>query len=196
PTVAARSMMVAINSPWVVRLSLRASTRPRRNSFSTRAPAIRTASPRTLRTTISLPRREPGSHRNRVGFLRRGLPPRSGFAVTVSDAIEGFDRVEFRVHIAELLAHTLDVAVDRPIVDIDLIVVGGVHQVVAAFHESRPLRQGLQKQELGDRQLHRLAFPQAIVTCGIKSELAALDGPRGLRARRGRRLLALHAGAA
>ena len=76
---------------------------------------------------------------------------------------------------AELLAHPLDVAVDGAVVDIDLIVVGRIHQVVAALHEAGPLGQRLQQQELGDRQLHRPAVPQAVVTRRVEGQLAALQ---------------------
>src|SRR5262245_34616205 len=114
---------------------MRALTSPRRSSFSTSAPVIRIARPSRFSAIISRPRREPGSQRDR--YERRF---RSGFAVPVADAIEGFDRVKLRVHVTELLAHPLDVTVDGAVVDVHLIVVGGVHQIVAAFHESRPLR--------------------------------------------------------
>src|SRR5689334_21664598 len=154
-------MIEAISSAWVVRLSMRALTSPRRSSFSTRAPPIRMARPRRLSATISRPRREPGSHRYRAG---RGV--RSAFAVAVADAVEGFDSVKLRVDLSELLAHALDVAVDGAVVDVDLVVVGGVHQVVAALHEAGPLGQRLQQQELGHGQLHRPAVPQALVAGG------------------------------
>ena len=36
----------------------------------------------------------------------------------------------------ELLAQPLDVAVDGAVVDIDLVVIGGVHQRVAALHHA------------------------------------------------------------
>src|SRR5882757_2513139 len=163
-------MIWAINSPWVVRLSMRALTRPWRSSFSTRAPTISTASPNTFSAMISWPRRVPGSQGR-----CRGRRLRSGLAVSVSDAIEGFDRVELGIHVSELLAHALDVAVDGAVVDIDLIVVGRVHQVVAALHEAGPLRQRLQEQELGHRQLHGLALPQAVVAGRVEGQLAPLD---------------------
>jgi hypothetical protein len=50
------------------------------------------------------------------------------------------------------------VAVDGAVVDIDLIVIGHVHQLIAAFHEAGPLRQRLQQQELGHGQRHVLPF--------------------------------------
>src|SRR5438046_5755342 len=169
-------MIVAISSALVVRLSMRALTSPWRSSFSTRAPTIRTARPSTLSVTISRPRREPGNQRSRAGrwpvIELEGAPSaRSGFAVSVSDAIEGFDRVELGVHVAELLAHALDVAVDRPVIDVDLIVVGGVQQVVAALHEAGTLGQRLQEQELGDGQLHRLSVPETVESGRVQGEL-------------------------
>src|ERR1700761_2583012 len=156
PCVAACSMTLAMNSPWVVRLSILALIRPRLSSLSTRAPPISTTSPKRFRTTISWPRREPGN-RQRLGWRSAWA---SGFTVAIADAIKGLDRVELRVHLAELPAHAFDVAVDGAVVDIDLIVVGGVHQVVAAFDEARALRQGLQQKKLRDGQLDRLVVPQ------------------------------------
>src|SRR5258708_26784935 len=159
---------------------MRALTSPWRSSLRTSAPATSTASPSTFSAMMSWPRRVPGSQRRR-GALR----PRSGFAVSVSDAIEGFDCVELGVNVAELLAHALDVAVDGAVVDINLIVVGRVHQVVAALHEAGALGQRLQQQELGDRQLHGLAFPEAVVALRLEAELAALHRPRAAARRYG-----------
>src|SRR5579862_8083244 len=158
--------------PWVVRLSISALINPRRSSFSTSAPTIRIARPRRFRATISRPRREPGSRERRP----TSREARSGFAVAVTDAIEGFDRIELRVDLAELAPHALDVAVDGAVVDIDLIVVGRVHQVVAAFDEAGALGQGLQEQELGHGQLHWPVVPQAVVPRGIEGQPPALDG--------------------
>src|SRR5258708_5742109 len=117
--------------------------------------------PTRLRAMISRPRRDPGSQRRRPSRSAAPTPAlpnqrRSGFPVAVADAIEGFDRVELRIDLPELLTHALDVAVDGPVVYVDLIFVGGVHQVVAALDEARPLGQGLQQQEFSDGQLHRL----------------------------------------
>src|SRR5213079_2769145 len=103
--------------------------------------------PSRFSARISRPSRDPGSQRSRDAEVEIQSAARGGarsagwsaFAVSVTDAIEGFDRVEIGVDLAELLAHALDVAVDRAVVDVDLIVVGGVHQVVAALHEARPL---------------------------------------------------------
>src|SRR5687767_14661852 len=51
----------------------------------------------------------------------------------VTDSIERFDGVEIRVDGAELAANALDVAVDRAVVDIDVVLIGDVEQLVAAF---------------------------------------------------------------
>src|SRR5579859_1769010 len=176
PIVAAWSMIAAINSPWVVRLSIRALTSPWRSSLRTRAPTIRTARPKTFRAMISRPRRVPGSQRQRETRRSARVRPRSGFAVSVSDAIERLDCVELWINVAELLAHAFDVAVDGAIIDIDLIVVSRVHQVVATLHKSGPLSQRLKQQELRDCQFHGPAFPEAVVASRIERELAALDG--------------------
>jgi hypothetical protein len=58
----------------------------------------------------------------RAGERARSRPRRRGsaFAVSIADAIQGFDRVELGIDLPELLAHALDVAVDRAVVDIDL----------------------------------------------------------------------------
>src|SRR5690349_6549009 len=59
---------------------------------------------------------------------------------SVSDAIEGLDRVELRVDRAEFSADALNVAVDGPVIDIDVVLVSDVEQLVARFHDPRSLR--------------------------------------------------------
>src|SRR6185503_7154506 len=103
------------------------------NSFSTITPTIRITRPTRFRAMISRPRRDPGSQRRRPSRWAAptlALPNqrRSGFSVAVADAIEGFDRIELRIDLPELLAHALHMAVDGPVVDIDLILVGRVHE--------------------------------------------------------------------
>jgi hypothetical protein len=65
---------------------------------------------------------------------------------------------KLRIHRAHLLAQPLDVAVDGAVIDIDLIVIGHVHQLIAAFHEAGTLRERLQQQEFGHGQRHVLPF--------------------------------------
>src|SRR5579862_2044962 len=167
-SVAFFSITLASSWPSVLSDWMRAVTRPWRSSFSSRAPPTRMARPARLRTMISRPIRE-------GGVAARGRLARSDLAVAVTDTIEGFDGVELRVNLPELLAHAFDVAVDRPVVDINLIVVGRVHQVVAALHEAGALGQRLQQQELGHRQPHRPVVPQAVVAGRIEGQAAALD---------------------
>src|SRR5262245_29808602 len=52
--------------------------------------------------------------------------------VSVTDTIEGLDHVKAIVHHLELPAQPLDVAIDRAVVNIDLIVIGRLHQGVSA----------------------------------------------------------------
>src|SRR5688572_5663378 len=74
--------------------------------------------------------------RSRPSRSRRSL-----FGKAIADAVERLDRIEAVVRGAELAAHTFDVAVDRPVVDIDVVLVGDVHQLVARFHHTRALRE-------------------------------------------------------
>src|SRR6185437_15606307 len=172
PEVAAWSITLAISWPSVCSDSMRACTSRWPSWFSSSAPPTSRASPIRFRMTISRPIRDGGA---RILGRDRAVRRASGFAVAVADAIKRFDGVEVRVYLAELLAHPFDVAVDRAVVDVDLIVVGRVHQVVAAFDEAGALGQRLQQQELGHRQAHRAAVPQAVVAGGVEGEPATLD---------------------
>src|SRR5579872_4645866 len=101
---------------------------------------------------------------------------RSRFPIAISDTIKGFDCVEALVGGLEFFPEPLDVAVDRSVIDIDLIVIGGVHEAVAAFDETRPLRECLKNQELCDREPDGLAVPGAFVTLGVERELSSNQG--------------------
>ena len=50
-------------------------------------------------------------------------------------------------------------AVDRAVVDIDVVLIGGVHELVAVLHHAGPCSKGFQDQEFGDGQRHILAVP-------------------------------------
>jgi hypothetical protein len=67
------------------------------------------------------------------------------------------------------------VAIDGAVVDIHLIVVGGVHQSIAAFNYAGALGERLKNEKFGYGQGDRLAVPGAGMTVGIHDELAALD---------------------
>src|SRR3546814_2201954 len=81
------------------------------------------------------------------------------FGESVADAIERFDCLEALVDGAELLAKPLDMAVDGAVVDIDVILICGVHQLVARFHKAGALRQRFQDHELGDGKRHVASGP-------------------------------------
>src|SRR5258705_9531524 len=101
--------------------------------------------------------------------------PGSAVAVSVSDAIKRFDPLELAVDLAELATDPLDVAVDGAVVDVDRLAVGGVHELVAVLHMARPFGERLQQQEFGDREMHLLALPGALMATRIEHQLAAHD---------------------
>src|SRR5229473_8593232 len=113
-----------------------------------------------------LPHPIPDRRRRQV-TNRKPNARKSGFLEAVADAVKGFDHLEIVVDDLELLAQPLDVAVDGAIVDIDLIVIGSVHQGVAALHHAGARGQRLQDQELGDGERNRLVLPGAGVALGI-----------------------------
>src|SRR6185312_9581901 len=69
---------------------------------------------------------------------RRGqaLTALSDFLEAVADAVKRLDHFEVVVDHLEFLAQPLDVAVDGAVVDIDLVVIGGIHQRIAALHHA------------------------------------------------------------
>src|SRR3954469_2506925 len=96
-------------------------------------------------------------------------------AKPIPDTIQRFDHVEIIVDGFELLAQALDMAVDGPVVDVYLLIIGRIHQRVTALHDAGALGQRMQDQELGHRQRHRLALPGAGVTLLVHHQLAALQ---------------------
>src|SRR3546814_13317811 len=89
-------------------------------------------------------------------FLRIRRPPRT----TLTDTLVPYPTLfRSRIDGAEFTAQALDVAVDRAVVDVDVLAVGRIHQLVAALHHARAQRHGFEDQEFGDGQRHRLAVP-------------------------------------
>src|SRR3546814_12581524 len=98
---------------------------------------------------------------------------RSGEAV--ARAIEGRDRVEIGIDLAELAAQPLDVAVDRAVVDIDIVLIGGIHQLVAAAHDAGAAGQRFEDQKFGDGQRYVPAVPAYLVARGVPRQPSARD---------------------
>src|SRR5262249_12959017 len=99
----------------------------------------------------------------------------SPVAVTVSDALQRLDLRELAVDPFEFLAQPLDVAGDGAVVDVEMLAIGGIHQLVAALDVAGPGRQRLQDEKLGDGELDVLAFPGAEMARRVEQQLAALD---------------------
>src|SRR5690348_10227163 len=99
----------------------------------------------------------------------------STVAVSIPDAIECFDLREIRIYVLKFLAQTLDVTVDRAVVDIDVLAIGRIHQLVAVFDVPRTVRQGFEDQKLGHRQLDVFTLPGAQMPCGIEDQEPAHD---------------------
>src|SRR5579875_811107 len=114
-------------------------------------------------TVEALVRRRPSPFYRMPGVPSGGRNRRTARNATslleaIADAVQRLDHLEVLVHELEFLAQPLDMAVDGAVVDIDLIVIGGVHQRIAALHDAWPLRQRLQDQEFGNGQRHRLVL--------------------------------------
>src|SRR3954452_3931026 len=114
--------------------------------------------------------------RSEIRRLQPRPSPRSSFlAKAIPDPVERLDRSELPVDRSELAAHALDVAVDGAVVDVDVVLIGDVHQLVARFDDPWPLRQRLEDQEFGHGEGDLPAVPPHPVTGRIHGEAAAHD---------------------
>src|SRR3984893_8255907 len=111
---------------------------------------------------------------------RSGAGFGSAVAVSIADAIEGFDLRELRIHALEFLAQALDVAVDRPVIYINVFAISRIHQLVAVLDMTRALRQRFQDQELRYRQFDVRTAPAALMARRVEGHLAAHDDRLGL----------------
>src|SRR6185295_17220702 len=153
-----------MSSPCVRRLPYCASVRPARISDNSSTPTTRIRNPAKFQMKII-----------RAMRVRAIARKPSALVVAVADAIERFDRVEVAVDVAEFLAEPLDVRVDGSIVDIDLIIIGRVHQLVAAFHVTGALGERLEDEEFRHREPDWFALPGTGVTVGIERKLSPHD---------------------
>ena len=102
-------------------------------------------------------------------------------AVSIADAIKGFDLREIRVDGLELTAQPLDVAVDRPVVDVNVLPISRVHQLVAVLYMPWAMGERFEDQKLGHGKLDRLAVPGAQVPGGIEDQPTAHNHRLALR---------------
>src|SRR6516162_1286798 len=110
-----------------------------------------------------------------------GAAAGSAVAVSIADAIERFDLGEIAVDRLEFLAQPLDVAVDRAVVDVNVLAIGRVHQLVAVLDVPRAVGQRFKYQELGHGQFNVLRAPAAQMARGVENHPAAYDHRLALR---------------
>ena len=65
-------------------------------------------------------------------------------------------------------------AIDCAVINIDLIIIGHIHQLVAAFHKPRTLCERLQQQELCHRERDVFAFPGNGMTQRVHFEVTTV----------------------
>src|SRR5689334_13263292 len=85
----------------------------------------------------------------------------------VAEAVHGVDPRESRVALFELASQSLDVAVDRALGDPGVVGVRLLHQLLACLDVARVAREGLQQQELRDRQRQGLPPPAGRVAQAV-----------------------------
>src|SRR5207248_1511541 len=122
--------------------AMRSSTRPSRPDCTSNTPAIMIASATALKKLIC--HDKPEMRRRGVSAIPLSddaLRALSAFPVAVTDTIERLNGIEVVIGSLEFLAQTLDVAVDRAVVHVHLVVVRRIHQIVAALHKTGPLRE-------------------------------------------------------
>src|SRR3954462_3684871 len=69
---------------------------------------------------------------------------RSDLLEAIAHAVQRFDHVEVVVDHLEFLAQPLDVAVDGAVVDVDLVIIGGVHQCIPALYNAGTVGKGVE----------------------------------------------------
>src|SRR6185437_7690784 len=116
-----------------------------------------------------------GADRGAAAAAAAGGACGSVVAVAIAHPIEGFDLAEGLIDRLELLAQALDVAVDGPVIDVDMLAIGAVHELVAALDVSGAKRERFKDQEFGDGQIDIGAMPGALMARRVEHEIAALD---------------------
>src|SRR5882757_11363537 len=114
----------------------------------------------------------PRSYRRAASAAR--LAP-SHFLETIADPVKSFDHIEVIIGRFEFLAQPFDVAIDGAVVDIDLIVISGIHEGIAAFHNAGTACQRLQDQKFRNSESHGLIFPSTGVAFLVHAQQAAFE---------------------
>jgi hypothetical protein len=106
------------------------------------------------RSTMSMRERAPGV----VLFLQ-----------PVANPIDCLDQIKGNVDLFELFAQTFDVTIDCAILDIDAVIISGIHEGVAILENPRSKCEGAQNQKFRYRERDGFIFPRARVTFAIYS---------------------------
>jgi len=67
------------------------------------------------------------------------------------------------------------VAIDGPVVDINMFAIGRVDELIAVLDQPRPVGERFDEQEFRHRQVDQIAAPGAFVARRVEHEIAALD---------------------
>src|SRR5262245_13516368 len=86
----------------------------------------------------------PAANRDPSVSTAIALPWGSRLLEAIAHAVERLDHVETFIGLLEFLAQPLDVAVDGAVIDIHLVVVGGIHERIARLDHARSGGEGLQ----------------------------------------------------
>src|SRR3569623_2129576 len=108
-------------------------------------------------------------HRSR----QRGPCSSSFLGKSVPHAVKRLARLELALDLPELASQPLDMAVDGAIVDIDIFLIGDVHQLVARLHHPWALGERLQDHELGNGERDVAAGPADAVPRRIHDQAAS-----------------------
>ena len=74
---------------------------------------------------------------------------------------------------AELCPQSLDMAIDRAIIHIDTLSIGGIHELIAGLHMAWTVRQRLDEEKLGHRQWHFTTAPRTEVPIRVKHKVTS-----------------------
>ena len=68
----------------------------------------------------------------------------------IANTVQGFNDIKIILDYFEFFAEPFAVAVDGAVINVDLVIIGCIHQGIAAFHHAWAQGQGLQDEKFGD----------------------------------------------